>query len=181
MKKIIALALKDLRLMPRNRGGMFFTFVWPILVTVLFGIMFGGNDSGDQGKVQIAIVDEDNTDASRAFSKALEESFDVAPMNRADAETAVRLGQRSGYVVLAKDFGAASNRMFYGEPRQVEVGVDPARKAEAGMIEGLLMKHAAADMQKMFNDPTASARMVDRALGEMKGAPPEQVAPVQRF
>lgn len=38
MKKVIALALKDLRLMPRNRGGMFFTFVWPIIVTVVFGI-----------------------------------------------------------------------------------------------------------------------------------------------
>ena len=43
MKQVIVLALKDLRLMPRNRGGMFFTFVWPVLVTVLFGIMFGGN------------------------------------------------------------------------------------------------------------------------------------------
>jgi len=62
MKQVIALALKDLRLMPRNRGGMFFTFVWPVLVTVLFGIMFGGNDNGAQGKVRVAIVDEDNTD-----------------------------------------------------------------------------------------------------------------------
>jgi len=59
MKKVIALALKDLRLMPRNRGGMFFTFVWPVLVTVLFGIMFGGQGDGAQGKVRIAIVDQD--------------------------------------------------------------------------------------------------------------------------
>jgi ABC-2 type transport system permease protein len=51
------------------------------------------------------------------------------------------------------------------------------------MIEGLLMKHAASDMQKMFTDPQASTTMVDKALGDMKqsGAPPDQVAPVQRF
>ena len=56
MKQVIALAMKDLRLMPRNRGGMFFTFVWPILVTVLFGIMFGGgNNDGEQGKIRIAV------------------------------------------------------------------------------------------------------------------------------
>ena len=181
MKEVIALALKDLRLMPRNRGGMFFTFVWPILVTVLFGIMFGGQGDGQQGKVKVAIVDEDNTDGSRAFAKGLEESFELTAMKRADAENAVRLGRQTGYIVLVPGFGSASDRMFYGEPKQVELGVDPARKAEAGMIEGLLMKQAAAGMQQMFNDPTASARMVDKALGEMQGAPADQVAPVQRF
>ncbi|MBY0495775.1 MAG: hypothetical protein K2Y23_16315 [Cyanobacteria bacterium] len=64
MKTVIALALKDLRLMPRNKGGMFFTFVWPILVTVLFGIMFGGQGDNGSGKIRLAIVDEDKTDAA---------------------------------------------------------------------------------------------------------------------
>jgi ABC-2 type transport system permease protein len=181
MKKIIALALKDLRLMPRNRGGMFFTFVWPIIVTVLFGFAFGGGANGEQGRVRIAVVDEDGSDASRAFAKALERSFELTAMNRSDAENAVRRGERTGYIVLTRGFGVASDHMFYGEPKQVEIGVDPARRAEAGMLEGLLMKHAAEDMQKMFNDPNASARMVDRALGAMQGAPVDRVAPVQRF
>ncbi len=181
MREVIVLALKDLKLMPRNRGGMFFTFVWPVLVTVLFGIMFGGQDDGTQGKVRIAIVDNDNTDGSRAFLKQLEESFELSAMTRVDAETAVRRGQRTGFIVVTPGFGEASNRMFYGSPKEIEVGVDPARQAEAGMIEGLLMKHAAADMQKIFTDPQASSTMVDRALGDMQQAPPDQVAPVQRF
>ena len=181
MKQIIALALKDLRLMPRNKGGMFFTFVWPVLVTVLFGIMFGGGNDGEQGKVRVAVVDEDRSDGSRTFLEKLEESFELTPMTRADAENAVRRGQRTGFIVVKPGFGEASNRMFYGTPKEIEVGVDPARQAEAGMLEGLLMKHAAADMQKLFTDSQASSAMVDRALGDMKGAPPEQVAPVQRF
>ena len=181
MKQIIALALKDLRLMPRNRGGMFFTFVWPILVTVLFGIMFGGNNNGEQGKVRVAIVDEDNTDGSRAFLKKIEESFELTPMTQADAENAVRRGQRTGFIVVKPGFGEASNRMFYGSSKEIEVGVDPARQAEAGMLEGLLMKHAATDLQKMFTDSKASTAMVDKALGDLKQAPPDQAAPVQRF
>jgi ABC-type Na+ efflux pump permease subunit len=181
MRQIIALALKDLRLMPRNRGGMFFTFVWPVLVTVLFGIMFGGDNNGEQGKVRIAIVDNDNTDGSRAFLKKLEESFDLTPMTVADAENAVRKGQRTGFIVVKPGFGEASNRIFYGSPKEIEVGVDPARQAEAGMIEGLLMKHAATDMQKMFTDSKASTAMVEKALGDMKDQPADQVAPVQRF
>ncbi len=181
MKKIFALASKDLRVMFRNRGRLFFTFIWPIIVTVLFGLAFGGGGDGAQGKVKIAIVDEDNTEGSRTFTKALEESFELTPMTRADAENAVRRGQRTGYIVLTSGFGVASDRMFYGQPKQVEVGIDPARRAEAGMIEGLLMKHASEDLQQMFTDRNASARMVEKALGEMKDAPPDQVAPVQRF
>jgi ABC-2 type transport system permease protein len=181
MRKVIALALKDLRLMPRNRGGLFFTFVWPILVTVLFGVMFGGQGDGQQSKIRIAVVDQDNSDGSRAFLKKLEESFELSPMTAADAETAVRRGQRTGFIVVKPGFGEASNRMFYGSPKEIEVGVDPARQAEAGMLEGLLMKHAAGDMQKMFTDPQASSAMVDKALGDMKQAPADQVAPVQRF
>jgi ABC-2 type transport system permease protein len=181
MRKVIALALKDLRLMPRNRGGMFFTFVWPVLVTVLFGIMFGGQGDGAQGKVRIAIVDQDNSEASRAFLEKLKESFELSAMTLGDAEGAVRRGQRTGFIVVKPGFGQASNRMFYGTPREIEVGVDPARQAEAGMLEGLLMKHASADMQKMFNDPHASATMVDKALGDLQQAPEGQVAPVQRF
>jgi ABC-2 type transport system permease protein len=181
MRQIIALALKDLRLMPRNRGGMFFTFVWPVLVTVLFGVMFGGDNNGAQGKVRIAIVDNDNTDGSRAFLKKLEESFALTPMTAADAENAVRKGQRTGFIVVKAGFGEASNRMFYGSPKEIEVGVDPARQAEAGMIEGLLMKHAATDMQKMFTDSKASTAMVEKALADMKDQPADQVAPVQRF
>ena len=181
MRQVIALALKDLRLMPRNRGGMFFTFVWPVLVTVLFGIMFGGQGNNGSGKVRIAIVDDDNTDGSRAFLAKLADSFELSPMTRADAENAVRRGQRTGFIVVKPGFGEASNRLFYGTPKEIEVGVDPARQAEAGMIEGLLMKHAATDMQKMFTDSKASTAMVDKALGDMKQAPPDQVAPVQRF
>ena len=181
MSKIISLALKDLRLMPRNRGGMFFTFVWPIIVTVLFGFAFGGNNSGTQPKPKIAVVDHDQSDGSKTFLTRLESSFELTPMAAADAEDAVRRGQRTGYIVITKGFGEASDRMFYGPSKQVELGVDPARQAESGMIEGLLMKAAAEDMQKMFNDPSASTRMFDKALDEMKAAPSAETAPVARF
>ena len=150
MKKTLALALKDLRLMPRNRGGLFFTFVWPVLITVLFGVMFGGQNNGQQGKIRIAVVDEDNSDGSRAFLTKLEESFELSAMTRPEAEAAVRRGQRTGFIVVKPGFGEASRRLFVGSPKELEVGVDPARQAEAGMLEGLLVKHAASDIQKMF-------------------------------
>ena len=73
--------------------------------------------------------------------------------------------------------------MFYGAPRQIEIGIDPSRQAEASMIEGLLTKHAMSDMQKLFSDPHGSRKMVGlRARRSL--APPatrRATAPLARF
>jgi ABC-type transport system involved in cytochrome c biogenesis permease component len=49
MTQVITLAMKDMRLLLRNRGRIFFTFIWPIIVTVLFGLAFGGSGNGERG------------------------------------------------------------------------------------------------------------------------------------
>jgi ABC-2 type transport system permease protein len=181
MSKVIALALKDLRLLPRVKAALFFTFGWPVVVTVLFGLAFGGPSSGATSKPRISVIDEDSSEGSRAFLRRLETSFELTPMSRADAENAVRRGQRTAYIAIKPGFGTASERMFYGAPKEIELGVDPARKAEAGMIEGLLMKHSGEDLQKMFTDPTASTRMVDKALSEIKQSGSPETAPIEHF
>ncbi|MDH4063871.1 MAG: ABC transporter permease, partial [Acidobacteriota bacterium] len=76
--------------------------------------------------------------------------------------------------------GERSERMFYGESREILVGADPSRKAEAGMIEGLLMQAAAEDMQAVLSNPATSSAMVDRALGDLKNGPGAP-AELQRF
>ena len=103
--------------MPRNRAGMFFTFGWPIIVTVLFGLAFGGNPGADQ-KPRVVLVDEDQTDGSRAFAARLAGDFTLESMPRDDAANAVRRGQWPAYIVLTKGFGEASERMFYGASRE---------------------------------------------------------------
>ena len=42
MSSIRAIARKDLILLTRNRGALFFTFAWPLIVALFFGLMFGG-------------------------------------------------------------------------------------------------------------------------------------------
>ena len=128
MRSILALATKDLRLLVRVKSGLFFTFVWPVIVAVLFGFVFSGQSQTTRA-LRVAVVDEDNTDGSRAFVATLESSGDFAVDRaaRADAESLVRRAQRAAFIVLKPGFGAASERMFYGEPRQIEIGIDPAR------------------------------------------------------
>lgn len=184
MRSIVALALKDLRMLVRVKSGLFFTFVWPIIVAILFGFVFSGQDHSGPAKLRVVIVDEDNTDASNAFVAKLESSGDfvVDRASRPDAESMVRRARRSAYVVIKPGFGAGSGRMFYGEPRQLEIGTDPARQAETSMIEGLLTKHAMAALQKLFSDPQASRKMVVNALEDLNaGGNVTPTAPLKRF
>jgi ABC-2 type transport system permease protein len=184
MQTILALARKDLRVLTRVKSGLFFTFVWPLVVAILFGVVFGGQAPSTPRAIRIVAVDEDDTDGSHAFLKALEQSgdFTVDRAPRAEAETLVRRGQRAAYVVIKRGFGAASERMFYGAPRELEIGNDPARTAEAGVIEGLLTKHAVSDFQTLFSDPRRSRRMVSDALADLGPATNgSATAPIARF
>ena len=172
MRRIMLLALKDLSLLLRLRSGLFFTFVWPVVVAVMFGYVFAGPSQGPV-RLRILVVDEDNSEGSRRFAARLSASgeFDVEQDARASAENLVRLGQRSAFVVIKPGFGEGSTRMFYGEPRRLEIGSDPARSAEAGMIEGLLTKYAMEDMQRIFSEPSASKQLIASALGDIRQAP----------
>jgi ABC-2 type transport system permease protein len=188
MRPILALALKDLRILTRVPAAAFFTFVWPVIVAVLFGYVFSGQaaQGQDRAVIRIVVVDEDQTDGSRAYIKRLDDSpeLEARPAALEEAASLVRRGQRAAYVVVKKGFGEGSSRMFYGEPRRVEVGADPSRVAEQGMLQGLLVKYAMEDMQRLFTDPSRSRQMIEQARRGIADAPPgngSALGPVSQF
>jgi ABC-2 type transport system permease protein len=172
MSPLIAIALKDLRTFTRQRASLFFTFVWPLIVAVLFGVLFGGSDRPTP-RLPIAVADEDGTPESKAFVDRLaaRDTFDAVRATRAEALEAVRKGQRTAAVILRPGFGEASSRMFYGDPPEVELVTDPSRKTERGMLEGLLMQQGAERMQSLFSDPAGSRQSVQKALGDLRKGP----------
>jgi ABC-2 type transport system permease protein len=177
MREIAAMALKDLRILLRDRSGFFFTLVWPLLIAVFFGVMFGGSGAREQASaIEIAVVDEDQTEGSREFIEALEAGpeFEITLTDREQAYDAVRQRKAVAYVVLKPGFGEASQTMFWGAPPQAELGIDPARGAEASMVEGILMKYASERMGDLMSDQNAQRGNIQRAremLGESEDVP----------
>lgn len=169
MRAVLALAFKDLRVFSRSKSAMFFTFAWPLIVAVLFGMMFGGSNR-PAPRLGVAIADEDGTAQSRAFvdTLAASESLDVARLTREDALEAVRTGGRMAAIVLPRGFGDARERLFVGTPPTVDVWVDPSREAEAGLLEGVLMQHGAEALQELFNDPARSQVRVRSMLDDLR-------------
>jgi ABC-2 type transport system permease protein len=143
MSPVLALALKDLRLLLRDKGGAFFTFIWPLMSAVVFGSVFAGGRGNHA--LPVVVVDEDRSEASRALVKALEDgdAIEVVPAaTRTEAEDLVRRGKRSVYAVLPAGYGAAATDLR-GPPPRIEMGADPTRKAESAMASGILTAIAA--------------------------------------
>jgi linearmycin/streptolysin S transport system permease protein len=169
MHQIFTLAGKDLKLMYRDKSGLFFTFFFPIIVAVLFGSIFGSGGDGTR-TMNILVVDEDSTAASVKFIQTLDDAseINVIPTDRLTAIDNVRRGKRVAFLAIKEGFGEASEQMFYGDPPAVEIGVDPSRKAEAAMLQGILMKYGSQRFQELFSNPEKMLGNLDVAKQAVK-------------
>lgn len=184
MRMIWAMAAKDLRLLMRDKAGFFFTFFFPILFAIFFGVIFAGAGGG-ANPLAVALVDEDGSTGSRGFVETLRKSPELKPTDasRADAASLVRRGKLVAYVVLPNGFGATRERIFYGTPPKIEVGLDPARTAEAGLLEGVLTRHLFQGMQDAFTNPNRMRENSRKALNDLRSAPvdPTELDRIERF
>lgn len=152
MRALVAIVVKDLKLLVRDRTGFFFALIFPLLMAVFFGAIFSGG-SGDRSAIDVVLVDEDQTDGSARFVDELEAigALVIRRANsRAEALSAVRRGERTAYLVVPPGFAAARAAMFAGDGAAVIVGVDPSRRAEAAMLEAIISRHLYAQMAQRF-------------------------------
>ena len=63
-KRILDLAIKDLRQITRDRKSFLFLLIMPIAFTLLFGFAFGGNSTADP-RLPIGLANEDGSELSR--------------------------------------------------------------------------------------------------------------------
>ena len=164
MTNIVPMARKDLLLLWRDRFGVFWILLFPLMFALFFGSIFGGGGGASGSGMRIAFVDLDHSDGSRRFIESLgakdaidpELPPDGAEWSRESAREAVLSGDAVAYVVVPEGFGETGGiAMFTGEPPELEVGVDPSRTAEKGYLEGMLMEASFRRLQDAFSDPIA--------------------------
>jgi ABC-2 type transport system permease protein len=172
MSAVFALAMKDLRLLSRDRANCFFTFVFPLAVALFFGYIFGGGGGGGSSKMDIAVVDLDRSDASKRFVADLSNDSALAVrelQSRDEGNAVVRKGDVVACVVVPEGFGEGS--MFSGGGGlKLEAVVDPARKAEAGLLQGKLNEIGFKQMSRMFAEPEMMDKNLDVARRDIAKA-----------
>jgi ABC-2 type transport system permease protein len=166
MNPVLAIAWKDLRLLARDRAGFFWVLGWPFLMALFFGSILGGDDG--PSPMEIALVDRDRSDFSRAFGAELRrsEALHVIEVPLDSARTLVRRGRLTGYVALLPGMGRSFG--FGGDSATVELGLDPSRRAEAGYLEGLVTQALFQSMQGSFGAGGPGRSTVRERIAEIQ-------------
>lgn len=171
IRRIAALAGKDLLIWRRNKAAIFFTLAWPLVIALFFGMVFGGG--GRSEPLRLGLVLLDSHPAALAFAERLAEraGLRVERMDLAEAEARLRRGALGFALIVPEGFGAGLLRFFNGDPPPLRLLFDPARRSERGMIEGLLFGaafvSAFGELARRMDQSPAIASAFAAELAEM--------------
>jgi len=176
MSAVMTMALKDIRLLWRDKFGLFWVIVFPLLMALFFGSIFSSG-GGAAGSMKIAVVDQQRTDESAAFINQLNDIdvLKVTPMPLDSARALVQRGKLVAYVLLKQDSTYTGYNPFEMPP--IEIGIDPSRKAESGYLKGMITEAWFKQMRTKLTDRTESRKWIDGGLESIRNdtiAPPEQ-------
>ena len=157
MRNAIVMAIKDLHLLWRDKFALFWVAIFPLMMALFVGAIFGG--SGPTAGLSLIVVDLDSTDASRDFVEKLDASGSIrlaaaedgSTHTRDSARRAVASGDTTAYLLVPEGYGqAAAGAMLGQSGPTLEVGIEPARRAEAGYLQGLVMRAAFERIRESF-------------------------------
>ncbi len=159
MHAILAIAVKDLRILLRDRTNTFFVIIFPLAIAIFFGSIFGGSSRS----IPIAVVMESEGLASNEFAAALEKDSTLSVRrlpNREDGDKSVRLGRVAACVIFPKTFDSDLEKVMAGVRPTMEFYSDPARKAESEIVYGKLNEHAMRAVVRLFTNPKVNSKML---------------------
>jgi ABC-type multidrug transport system permease subunit len=151
---MVAVFLKDLRLIFRDRWALLFFVLVPIVViSIIASALF---DSDEGPKLMIPVVNEDQGPVANAFIKLLAKHADPVEVERAEAEKIVRDQNRAPAAIV---FPAGMSKAYLqGRPSEISLLTDPAQAVDLQTVKVLLLlmdKEAAA-----LADPLEEDRIV---------------------
>lgn len=171
MKKLLFLAVKDLRVLLSDKGNIFWVFGFPVMFALFFGAIYSGAGEGPSG-MKIAIVDEDNSEFSSSYISKLEsdEALTIVPLSRDEAVEQVRKGKVAAAVILNKGFGEGFEALFNSDEPRLEIASDPSRRMESGYLQGLLAKAQFEALGDKFTDRKWMREQVNLWREDMENA-----------
>ncbi len=130
--KAAAIAVLSLRVVARDRGALLWRIAMPLIMTVLFGSVYGG--AAQSARLPVAVADQDRSDYSRLFAERLsiERSVRVVEATAAEAAAMLDAGRVAVAVVVPKGF---ADRINAGKNSDVSVRYDERRGVPTLVLE----------------------------------------------
>jgi ABC-2 type transport system permease protein len=144
MKTLIGLTVANFKGLTRDRAALFWTFFFPIMFVLLFGVLFSG--SGDS-KVAVGYVDLDGTQASQALRESFQHYAPILVLkdgSEADELAAMKNGDVSAVIVIPKGLSDASALTSRMAPLAIKLTIDPSQTQTTQVVEGAVNGVASA-------------------------------------
>ena len=170
MRASFVLALKDLRLLSRDRAAAFFTFVFPLAIALFFGYVFSGTTAEP---MRVAAFVESASPAADTLVRALSEdgAFVLDRVeSREEGERLVRGGSAAALVVVPASYAAGVDGMLTGAGPHLGLVVDPSRRAEGSMLVGKVHEVGFRTVFSSMADPAQFGRALDRMEASLKAS-----------
>ena len=149
MRIILTLLQKDFALLRRNRAALILTFVVPMVIIYIVGLVFGlGRKDGGPTGIPLAVVNQSDSPVGQTLVAALqsEKSFRILtkfensdksfrPLAEADLRPAIRNRQYSYALVIPPDV-VSDQRLGL----RLRILSDPRNDIESQIVNGLLQK-----------------------------------------
>ncbi|MDX2036188.1 MAG: ABC transporter permease [Isosphaeraceae bacterium] len=143
-RPLLAVVAKDLQVFFSDRHSVVLAFVAPIVLASLMATVFGGAGTSKPSRIEICLVDEDESVISRAIVDAAsaESRLRVRLEPREAALARVRLGESTTTVIIPEGFGERAADALLGDddPPELPFHFDPTHQAEVRMVQGLLTR-----------------------------------------
>jgi ABC-2 type transport system permease protein len=163
MKKLYKMFLYDLKMTLRQREALFWMFLFPILLMVILGMIFGGNR---QVHIKVGIVDQDNSVVSQAIVQRFQEQGGgiVITTGSEEAERkALKDGNRNGLLIIPAGFGAG---FASGTQETLTMVIDQAdmnmaqitRSTMAGILSSMGQQMSGAPEPVNLNEEAAQGK-----------------------
>lgn len=140
---MVAVFLKDLRIIFRDRWAILFSLLVPIVVISIIALALFDSDEGP--RLTVPVVNEDQGPVANAFKKLLGKHAEVVEMSREDAIHLVRDQNRAPAAIVFPE--GMSKRYLQGRSSQITLLTDPAQAVDLQQVKVLLLlmdKEAAA-------------------------------------
>ena len=138
MDTLWRLTVANLKGLVRDRAALFWTFFFPIMFVLLFGVLFSG--SGDS-KVSVGFVNEDNT----PVSLQIQQQFEAIPIltiqtgSLVDEKAAMQRGDVSAVIVVPQGLAAA---IAAKQPIELQLYSDPSKTQTTQVVQGAVAQIA---------------------------------------
>ena len=124
----LAIAQKDLRLLVRDPMALFWVLGFPLLFALFFGSVMKAGVDAETAKLDVIVVADDAARSEQLRAGLARAGMEARLAPAAAARDAVRRGDAIAFVRAAPGTDAA----------RVELAIDPARRSEGALIEGVL-------------------------------------------